>query len=180
MIPLSQFIENWDNSKLLNDIQKFATHITIPKEIRSRKKIDLRYRTGFLLLYYVFCFSLILLPAAISDLISPNYQASLDLAGLGLFSGIIIGMINLWEYNIWLNLQPSLEDVKKISKIYYLTPLSGWILALLIGILYQTLANVYPLYNIEGLIRLIVLVIGASQFKILTTVYQHLEKEIIE
>jgi hypothetical protein len=117
-----------------------------------------------------------LTPIAIPNHIIHNFQAVLYLSGWGWLGGIFSGMIGLWEYSIWHNMNPPLAKIKKASQILYLTPISGAIMALLPGIIYQQFSGDYNLENIEGLKNIFALMIGFFQFQILNSIFAFIEK----
>ena len=170
VITLSLFDYDGEKASLLKEIQEFAPHLTIPDEVRSNQKISLQYKTVILLLFYVLCIPLMLIFTPFQDQVTEQTERVLNLASFGLLGGILGGMMQLWRYQIWLNTQPSLENIKKTANLLYLTPFIGWLLALFFGIGYQLLLGDYAAEKISGSINLIALLLGLFAFQAMTKI----------
>jgi hypothetical protein len=167
VITISAFIENWQDSLLLNDIRKFAPQVAIPERVTSKRNVDLPYRTSSLLIYYVFCIPLMLLPTVVPTQSIGSFETILVTASFGWLGGIFSGMIQLMNYSAWLNTEPSCGEVRSVARIFYFVPLSGLVTALFLGALYLFLSNRVNLDSIGSSLNIMAIALGLFQFPIL-------------
>jgi len=172
VITLSNYIKKRETSGFLSAIEKLAPQIESSENFRPRMYINLWQRTSTLLLYYVFCLFSIHLHSLIPLLELEEESIGFFLAGIGMFIGIISGIIKLWEYSFWLAECPSPDEIKKVSRIYYLIPISAWVLSLIFGLVYQSNTDANTLVDVAGWMIIIVIFIGGFQFRILRTLFR--------
>jgi hypothetical protein len=178
-IQLSCFIDDWQTSQLVSEIQKYAPQLNIPNELLTRKTIGIRHRPITLILYYLFAYIFCIPLAHLSNIswISPIRLTWL-LAMYGSTGGIFGGMLSLTTYNQWLRLQANNKTIKieKVTKWFYLLPLSGWLILFFIGLISQVLVfgwNYSIPSNKEGLFNIFSMLVGMFQARFIPFIQQN-------
>ena len=170
-IQISFFVNNWKENELIQDIRKFAPQATIPPEINNRFEVKTIFRPMVLLLYYLLCMVVLLLPIlSIPDRYFQSFKYAWDLSGFGLMGGIFGGMLTLLEYGAWLDTKPTDKEIRIIAMILYILPFSGWVIVFITGIFLQQVVALEEGGRYLGIVNLLALLIGALQFKIISKV----------
>jgi hypothetical protein len=179
-IQLSCFIDDWQTSELVSEIQKYAPQVNIPDELLSRKTIAIWHRPITLILYYLFTFLICVPLAYLSNMswISP-FRFTWTLATYGSMGGICGGMLSLVTYSYWLRVQANINfsnKIEKVTKWFYLLPLSGWLILLFIGLISQALVfgwNYSIPSNKEGLFNIFSMLVGMFQARFIPFIQQN-------
>lgn len=167
-ILLSTFVDDWENSDLIKEIEKYVPQFTFPQQLITQPKLKIWYHPGIILLYYVICFIPSIFLAALSGVFySSPIGLLLILASLGFMGGIFGGMFSLLRYPNWIaSLQMKSKFAKKIQRVVlfnYLLPFSGWVIVFLLGLIAQFLGVRYSGDPGGGIFHFMAFFIGVVQ-----------------
>lgn len=172
-IQLSYFADDWENCELIREIQKYTPHLKVPQWLLSRPKIKFWHRPGAMLLYYIFCIFLAILPITLSEIpfLAP-IKFSIFLMPWGSMMGTFGGMTALQGYTPWMNRQRDnkrIDEIGKVARWHYVFPFSGWVITLFLGIIGQAffIGWQYPPDNEAKLFKIIAQIVPYFQFLLL-------------
>ena len=137
-ISISTYIDDWNESELVTEIRKYAPSLIIPEEFQSRKDVPFIYRSGTLLLYFlVSMFFVLILNGLLPDSIAGQYSEFIGNLGLGGVLAALGGMEGLLWFGEWRDAQQDFLAVKKMTLLFYATPISGIVMAYIIYLFFQ-------------------------------------------
>jgi hypothetical protein len=129
-VQIDPYIREWQNSEFIQDLRIYAPQVIIPDEISHKKEYDFLLRTSTLLLFYISCIMIVLVPSLLFHF---NTKLAWKIATSGLLYSTFSGLAELFQYNLWLNSNPDDVRIKLSAKLLYLTPISSWIMLFIIG-----------------------------------------------
>lgn len=168
-VPLSSYVEDWQNNELIKDIQTYAPRLIIPDRILLTPKIKTWHRPGTMMIYYVLCmvFATITLAPLALPFFAPVKNSVIQ-ACWGFVLGTFGGMLALQGYTPWMNRNwrnQRIDEIGKVARWQYVLPFSGWAITLVFGVIAQSLSFEleHPSSNDERLLKLIIISIPILQ-----------------
>lgn len=167
LLPLYQYIQSWDDNQLLQEIQKYAPHVTMPEEIHTTIDLSFQYRAGIILMYYVFLGVLMVFGTMVPIEFNETMSIVSEFAFMGWLGGIFGGGFGLLNYAKWLQSNRSPADIKRMAIKHYLAPFSALLMGAFIGFFYTRLVGQKKLDNPDEFILKLTTFVGFFQLNIL-------------
>lgn len=126
LVQISPFVDNWQTSELVKDIQTYSPHANLPPELLNQPATPALYRISIILVYYLV--SLLLLGpiiALLRNLVENTVGIPVAPLGMGAMGALVAGASSLFVYS---GIARDYSDIRQLRRpviLLYLQPVIG-------------------------------------------------------